>query len=281
MKRVPDQVRYPLVRSDHDHDVAKSVSRGTSCASVLTQGLTRRCPPKGGDLELRTAIGHVRDGVRAYGVGATFHDLACRAVNHVTFFQILRAMAVRITDVHDQHLFDTTGFDARFVAEDELHTLAGAAENHISPEFLRRAAGRGDRCYALFDRGALATYGWYADLPTPFDDHFTVFFDRSWTYMYKGFTLPKYRGRRLHAKAKCKVLRALTQEGRPGIISCVSSNNFSSLRSAARMGYRKFGDVYLLRTAGRSFAYASSGCLAYGLRVEPDSAAAASGFGSH
>jgi hypothetical protein len=233
-------------------------------------------------MELRMAMGHVRDRVRTHGVGATFHDLACRAVNRVAFFQILRAMAVRITDVHNQRFFDAPGLDARFVAEDELHNLACAAENQISPEFLRCAVDRGDRCYALFDRGALAAYGWYADVPTPIDDHFILSFDRGWTYMYKGYTLPKYRGRRLHAVAKCKALRALTQQGSLGLISCVSSNNFASLHSAARMGYRIFGDVYLLGAAGRFFAYTRGGWPAYGLRVEAaDSAAAASRFGSH
>jgi hypothetical protein len=35
------------------------------------------------------------------------------------------------------------------------------------------------------------------------------------------------------------------------------------------MGYRLFGDVYLLRAAGRSFAYATPGCRPYGFRAEP------------
>src|SRR5690349_3381592 len=101
-------------------------------APRLMPGLTRS-QLTGGDLDLRLALGQVRDGVHTYGVGATFHDLMCRAVNRVAFFEILRAMAVRITDVHDQRLFDATGFGARFVSADELHNLARAAENQISP----------------------------------------------------------------------------------------------------------------------------------------------------
>jgi len=35
------------------------------------------------------------------------------------------------------------------------------------------------------------------------------------------------------------------------------------------MGYRQFGDVYLLRAGGRSLAWASPGCRPYGFRAEP------------
>jgi hypothetical protein len=49
----------------------------------------------------------------------------------------------------------------------------------------------------------------------------------------------------------------------------VASNNFASLKSVARMGYRIFGDVYLGRLKGRSYAYSTEGCRRYGFWVEP------------
>ena len=229
-------------------------------------------------MELRIALDHVRERVRTYGMTATLQDFAFRAVNHAAFVQIQKGMAVRLTDVRDARLFEAPGLDARFVAEDELRALASHPENQMSPEFLRSAIARGDRCYALFDRGALTAYGWYADRPTPFDEHFTVFFDPAWSYMYKGYTLPAYRGRRLHAVAMCRALRSLSEQGKRGLTACVASNNFASLQSIARMGYRIFGDVYLMRAAGRSLSYASRGCRPYGFRIETaDSAVGARG----
>ena len=234
-------------------------------------------------MEMRKVVGHLSDSVRKYGVGATLHDLQCRLVNKVAQFQILRGMTVRTRDVTDPSLFDAPGFDARFVGEDELWKYARDRAHEITPEFLRTALARGDRCYALFDGEKLAAYGWYSDVRTPLDEHFMLHFDRAWTYMYKGYTMPAYRGKRLHAVGICRALRALTDEGRNGLISCVASNNFASLHSVTRMGYRIFGDVYLLLAAGRSFTYATRGCQPYGFWVQPLTPArdvsSAKGFG--
>jgi hypothetical protein len=237
---------------------------------------------------IRTAAAHVRDSVGKYGIGATLHDLQCRLVNKLIQFQILRGMTVRVQDVRDRSLFETRGFEARFVGEKELWKYARDSRYRayeMTAEFVGSALARGDRCYALFDGETLAAYGWYSDLPAPLDEHFMLHFGTGWTYMYKGYTMAAYRGKRLHALGMCGALHALTDEGRKGLISCVASNNFASLHSVTRMGYRIFGDAYLLRAAGRFFAYATKGCQPYGFRVEPlgeaRHVAAADGFSKH
>jgi hypothetical protein len=138
----------------------------------------------------------------------------------------------------------------------------------ISPPIFCTRRARGDRCYALFDGESLAAYGWYSNLPTPIDEHFVLHFDRAYTYMYGGYTLPAYRGKRLHAVGMCRALRAITEEGKKGLISDVFSNNFASLQSVTRMGYRIFGEVYLFRAGNHCFTYATNGCRNYGCWVE-------------
>jgi hypothetical protein len=218
------------------------------------------------------AVRYLSDSARKYGISATLHDLQCRLVNKLVQFQILRGMTVRVQDVGDRSLFEARGFEARFVGEEDLWRYARESHDRthgITAEFVGSALARGDRCYALFDGETLAAYGWYSDRPTPLDEHFVLHFGSGWTYMYKGYTMDAYRGKRLHAVGMCGALRALTDEGRKGLISCVESNNFASLHSVTRMGYRIFGDVYLLRIAGRSFAYATKGCRPYAFWVEP------------
>jgi hypothetical protein len=235
-------------------------------------------------MDMRKAVGYLGNSIRKHGVGATTHDLQCRLINSVAQFQILRGMTVRMRDVRDKTLFKAPGFDARFLRMSELWIYAQDPAHQISPEFLQVAVSRGDRCYALIDlrNGALAAYGWYTGTDAPLDEHFTLHFARDWIYMFKGYTMPAYRGQRLHAVGMCRALRAFTEEGRKGLISCVASNNFASLQSVARMGYRIFGDAYLLRAAGRTFAYATNGCRPYGFWVEPldrgRDVAAAGGF---
>jgi len=226
-------------------------------------------------MEMRKLVGTIQENVRKYGMGATLHDIECRVVNRVAHFRILKGMTVRMRDVKDPGLFEARGFEARFVGEDELAKLAYNGTHDFSVKFLREARARGDRCYALFDGDALAAYGWYSALPTPIDEHFVLHFDRAYTYMYKGHTLPAYRGKRLHAVGMCRALRAITEEGKKGLISNVFSNNFASLQSVTRMGYRIFGEVYLFRAGNHCFAYATNGCSNYDFWVEwPDPGAA-------
>ncbi|MGH8749555.1 MAG: hypothetical protein ACREU5_10665 [Burkholderiales bacterium] len=220
-------------------------------------------------MQMRQAFGNMRENLRRYGFTAAAHDVGCRAMNKVVDLRVLRAMVVRLQDVPDLRFFDAQGLNARFVGEDELARFVAAGTHDLSAEFLREARARGDRCYALFDGETLAAYGWYASMPTPVDRHFELHFDRRYTYMYKGYTATAYRGRRLHAAGMCRALRAFTEEGRKGLISWVYSNNFASLQSVVRMGYRTFGNVYLMCAGAHSFAHATRGCSAYGFRVEP------------
>jgi hypothetical protein len=227
---------------------------------------------RGGSMDTQKAVGYLRDHAHRYGIGATLHELQHRLINKVAHFEVIKGMTVRTRDVKDPGLFEAPGFEGRFVDEERLRECAQDSANQMTPEFLRTAMARGDRCYALFDGGTLASYGWYSDLPCALDEHFVLHFDPAWTYMYKGYTMPAYRGKRLHAVGMCRALRALTEEGQEGLISCVASNNFASLQSVTRMGYKIFGDVYMLRAGGRCFTYATPSCREYGFRVESPAA---------
>jgi hypothetical protein len=231
-------------------------------------------------MDARKAVGYLRDHVGTYGARATLHELQTRLINQVVHFEILKGMTVRTRDVKDPSLFEAPGFDGRFVGEEQLRECAQDSANQMTPEFLRGALARGDRCYALFDGGTLAAYGWYSELPSALDEHFVLHFDPAWTYMYKGYTLPAYRGKRLHAVGMCCALRALTQEGQEGLISCVASNNFPSLHSVTRMGYKIFGDVYMLRAGCSCFTYATRSCREYGFHVESPKAQTLIGHGT-
>jgi hypothetical protein len=224
-------------------------------------------------VNLQKIAARFEDTVRRHGIMAALHDVECHLVNKVSRFGLLRGMVVKPNDVTDPALFEAPGYTGRFVETAELETFARAGEHELDPQFLAEATRRGDRCYAMFDDQSLAGYGWYARQPTAIDEHFLLHFDPAFTYMFKGYTTPAHRGKRLHAVGMCRALRAFGEAGCKGLVSYVVSNNFASLKSTARMGYRRFGDVYLLHAAGRSYAYASPGCRPYGFRAEPKSAA--------
>jgi hypothetical protein len=222
-------------------------------------------------------VRQLRENAGRHGVRAALYDLQCRAVNRVVSLDILRAMRVLLADVKSAEMFDAPGFQARFLSAAELEAKAREGTHDFGPEFLERARVRGDRCYGIFDGDTLASHGWYAQRSTPIDAHYMLHFDSAFTYMFKGYTLPEYRGKRLHAIGMCRALRAFTEEGKKGLVSYVASNNFASLKSVARMGYRIFGNLYLARAGQHALAFASGGCLPYGVRatvISPDGAPA-------
>lgn len=217
-------------------------------------------------MNLGDAAQRVLDNAKSYGPSAALHDLQQRAVNRLVRFQILRGMTAVLPDVNPGML-DPGPFQARFARVDEI--LAHSSDEYdMTTDFVREAVGKGDDCFAMFDGDRLASFGWYSNQPTHISDGLVLHFDPSWVYMYKGFTHPDYRGKRLHGIGMSLALRAYTERGSRGLISYVKSNNFQSLRSIARMGYRIFGDIYLARVMGRPVAWATPSCKAYGFRLE-------------
>jgi hypothetical protein len=225
-------------------------------------------------MKLNTVVRRFQENARRYGVSAALHDFEQLALNRLIRFEVLKGMVVQLEDVEPSN-FEAPGFEGRFVGAPELEPYARAGEHDLDLAFIEDAFGRGDRCHAVFDGTNLAAYGWYSTRPTAIDQQFTLCFDPAYTYMYKGYTVPAYRGKRLHGFGMARALRAVTAEGGMGLVSYVLSHNFASLRSVARMGYRLFGDVYLVSTLGHALAYATAGCRRYGFRVEVSAGGAA------
>jgi len=217
-------------------------------------------------MNLSHALRHVVDNARSFGAHAALHDLRQRAVNHVVPFQILHGMTAILADVNPR-LRRAGAYRAGFASPGEIFAHATSTYD-MTPEFAQEALAVGDRCFALWDGERLASFGWYSNQPTRISDGLVLHFDPEWVYMYKGFTHPEYRGQRLHGIGMSLALAAYSECGMRGLISYVKSNNFQSLRSIERMGYRIFGDIYLARVLGRPVTWATPGCRDYGFRLE-------------
>ncbi len=114
----------------------------------------------------------------------------------------------------------------------------------------------------------LAAYGWYSNKPTTLDfEGLRLQFDDKYIYMYKGFTAPEHRGQRLHAIGMTRALEAYLQRGYRGIVSYVEWNNFASLKSCYRMGYRHLGNVVIAGVRGHYILRHDAGCEALAFRV--------------
>jgi len=211
-----------------------------------------------------------RSQAQSFGLWPTLKCLTRRAGDRVVPNATLVCIYITLQDADRQFLKMPEGFTGRFLAADELHALAATGEYEVSREFLSGALGKGDECYALLQGGRVAAFGWYSRRATAVNEELTLHFDPAYVYMYFGYTHPDYRGKRLHAFGMTHALRSYTERGFQGLVSFVQSNNFASLRSCERMGYKEAGRIHSAKIGGKYWIRASKGCEAFGFRLVPN-----------
>jgi hypothetical protein len=212
-----------------------------------------------------------RDSVSHHGLGHTLYHAAYRAANHVTEVAVWNALVLTIDRVDKRYLADEARRAGRMLDAAAMRPYVVEPENMLTHRFIDDAIAKGDRCYALFDGDTLMSYGWYSTLPTRLTEvpgEPMIYFDPAYAYMYHGFTVPAYRGRRLHAVGMAAALEVCTNEGLAGVVSYVVASNFSSLKSCYRMGYECFGHLCMLKVGTRYLWRATPGCKKYDFHVE-------------
>lgn len=130
---------------------------------------------------------------------------------------------------------------ARRVGQEELADYSKKPDYGISAAFLRGLRARRDVCMGVFVEGELAAYSFLSVAPTAVDGPLEFRFPRGWVYVYKSFTHPKWRGRRLHGIALLEAIRELARTTEPryaGLVALVATDNHPSLNAFARLGFR-------------------------------------------
>ena len=160
-------------------------------------------------------------------------------------------------------------FTFRFLSPDEVAHYAADPAHDLEPDLADRAADGRNSCFAALDGDRLAAYGWYArEWIEP--EHcygFGLRMPAEVAYMYKGFTHPDYRGKRLHGAVMGLALRAFSEHGVRALISTVEWTNDASLKSCARLGYRQIGQLAHARFLGRSCWRTSSKTRERGVQI--------------
>ena len=116
----------------------------------------------------------------------------------------------------------------------------------LRPEDLARARQEGHRCIGVYDAGRLASFSFNVARPTLYSEELRLAFPDGWVYHWMAVTLPEWRGQRLHALQLPEICRAFAGPGFKGIVVLVSSVNYPSLRSFARMGFEGHGTFTVL-----------------------------------
>jgi len=209
----------------------------------------------------------VRVNIKNHGLPKALADIGLRAANRVVLFKVLEG--IRIETVDRAFLECDKRYRGLFLDEVMLRQFAKDPKNELSQKFLDEALAKGDECYALLAKEELAAYGWYSSKPTTVDmPGLQLHFSNQYVYMYKGFTATGHRGQRLHAVGMARALESYRARGYRGLISYVEWNNFGSLKSCYRMGYRHFGNVVITGLGKHYVLHHDTGCREYGFCLQ-------------
>jgi hypothetical protein len=217
-------------------------------------------------MTLSSILRSIRLNALSYGGVPAAYDVVVRGLNKCVYYRTMQCLVIERVQQSNLALPP----HLRFVKMEEQDLMAMARNPKYETEigFVRRALGKGDECYGIMDGSTVASYGWYAQSNTSLDpDDLTLHFDSKYVYMYKGFTLHSYRGQRLHAIGMSLALMEYQSRGFKGLVSYVESNNFDSLNSCRRMGYRDCGRIRIMRIAGKYLIRTQPECRSYGIAL--------------
>ena len=213
-------------------------------------------------MKVRSAVSSVERNLNNHGLRAAVYDVAVRVAN--TFMTWKNLQCIVITDPNPACVDVAPEYRHVVLDREELMYFSKTDAYELPPEFVIEALDKGDECHAILHGDELASYGWYSRKPTPLNDELRVHFSGEYLYMYKGFTLRKHRGHRLHAIGMTLALMKYRAAGYKGLVSIVETNNFDSLKSCYRMGYLPCGNIRYLKVAGRYLIRAAAACKAFG-----------------
>jgi hypothetical protein len=203
-----------------------------------------------------------------FGFKKLLYDLNYKFLERLFSYSKIQGMTLTMSSIDPLYLNPDNGYEYRFLTETELREYAKDPGNQINIKFLEDALDKKNKCYGIIDQGRLAGYGWYSKNNTKINDELVLCFNKSWVYMYSGYTKPPYRGQRLHAIGMGKAMEEFSSKGAKGLISCVDTNNYRSLQSVNRLGYRNFGKISAFKIFGKFRIKAENGCHPYGFTLK-------------
>lgn len=220
----------------------------------------------GDQLGLGTARLVISRELRDFGFWPTLYDLSFRGLKRVVTCEIWKAVISETAQPEFASIPE--GCEARLLNASAMMRHIGS-DSDLSEKVVQHAIEKGDECLAVFQGDRLATYAWYSTRPTDIDHELQLRFRSDYVYLYKAFTHPDFRGRRLHAIATTLAISEYRTRGYQGIVSAISSHNLSSLRAFYRMGFHDLGKVYGVKAGRQYFLHHDRGCRDFDFVISP------------
>ncbi len=204
--------------------------------------------------------------LKQYGLLRIAEDIALRGLNRVMLLKIL--CCLKLDTVRPEFISPPTGYRGTILTDSQLSQFSKLPEYDLPQTFVDQASAKGDQCYALFRGETLGAYQWYSTEATDYGRHgMKVKFSNDYVYMYKAFTHPAHRGKRLYPIGVTAMLAAYSSRRYRGMVCLVDINNFASLSSCYRMGFTDCGRIYAAALFNRCFSISDLSARDYGFRL--------------
>jgi len=151
------------------------------------------------------------------------------------------------------------GITLAIVQPGKLLDAAADPALDMEPDFVRAALARGDLAFGAFDGDRLIAYVWRTFTAAPHQKGLWVRVDRPRHYAYKAFTLPPYRGKRIHIALSLLCDKYFIERGYTAEVGFSEISNYPSIAAAEFLGRRRVGFAGYVKCFGRRISFRTSG----------------------
>jgi hypothetical protein len=149
---------------------------------------------------MSTVLQNIAQTRQFFGWKAAFRRVASRSAQKLLRLEVNEMLWLEATALPSS-IEVNSDFDFRFLTADEVAYFASDSANDLDAALADRISSGHDLCFAAIAKnGQLASYSWYALGSIEAEHHLGVAMSlpADVAYMYKAFTHPDFRGRRLY-----------------------------------------------------------------------------------
>jgi GNAT superfamily N-acetyltransferase len=187
-------------------------------------------------------------------ISANCAEWAYRVARRFVTVQVAHVLRLDLATVQlpDEPMLE---LDYRFIGSSDVRNAAIDPCHDLDASLAARLASGRDLCFAAFHGERLANYSWFAVESVEPEHSFgaDLHLPPDTVYLYKAYTVPSYRGQRIHGAALYRAAEFFRRCGHAQMIGIVEFANWASLRSHARLGFRPVGR--LLTIGGKSIGW--------------------------
>jgi hypothetical protein len=192
--------------------------------------------------------------LKLFGIMRTLLSVLDILLNKIFFFDCLNIIILDRNHVKFPKDVDPDKLAFRFATLNDLIDLKQQSTWGVTDELLKQFKD-GDRCLLVYVGSELGGYTWaHLDSKPELIPGFSIRLPDSYVYNYAGFTLPKFRGLKLHSCRHHYLVSHPLFANKQGLLGYVKYTNWAAINGLTRSGFRTIGRIYLF---GRQSRYCS------------------------